>query len=70
MDITPQDHKDAGVLLGIGIIHTIAAWITFANAQAVAGFGATIVTIICGVLAGRYYWHQGNLAKKKAEEIE
>ena len=70
MDITPQDHKEAGALLSIAIFHAIMGWITLANAQAVLSMGATAISVICGILAGRYYWHQGNVAKRKSQEEE
>lgn len=44
----------------LSIISSILSWITLANAQYFVSFMVSIVGLISGVMAIRYYWYAGN----------
>ena len=57
MDIQPTHHDSGWTITAIvSIIANIMAWISLMNAQVLLAIVATIVSIICGALAARYYW--------------
>lgn len=56
-------HSNAAGSLCLSILTTILAW-TIQDIEGYLRVGATIVAIISGALAARYYWYNGNKAKK------
>lgn len=60
MDI---NHNQAPALSLLSIMSSILSWITFADAQYVLSFAVTIVGMISGIFAMRYYYYAGNKMK-------
>jgi len=57
MEMTNNEAPTFSVL---SIISGILSWITLANAQYFISFLVSIVGLISGIAAIRYYWYAGN----------
>jgi len=53
-------NNEAPTFSVLSIISGILSWITLANAQYFISFLVSIVGLISGIAAIRYYWYAGN----------
>jgi hypothetical protein len=55
-----HENPQAPALSLLSICSSILSWISFAEAQYMLSFGATIIGILSGCFAIRYYYYAGN----------
>lgn len=58
-------NNEAPTFSVLSIISGILSWITLANAQYFISFLVSIVGLISGIAAIRYYWYAGNEKKNQ-----
>jgi len=58
MDTHPQNNAPALSL--ISIMSSILSWISFAEAQYIVSLTVSLIGILSGIMAIRYYWYAGN----------
>lgn len=66
MEINNHDNHFLGVLLSIG--SGILSWLSLHDAQYLISFLASVIALISGILAMRYYWYAGN--EKKNNQLK
>lgn len=66
MEINNHDNHFIGVLLSIG--SGILSWLSLHDAQYLISFLASVIALVSGVLAMRYYWYAGN--EKKNNQLK
>lgn len=54
----------------VTLTSTILSWISLINAQYALSFALTIIGIVSGVFAIRYYYHAGNYMKEKRNNLK
>jgi hypothetical protein len=61
-------NNNAPAFSALTITSTILSWVTLFNAQYFLSFVLTIVGIVSGIFAIRYYYFAGELKKKQLKE--
>lgn len=59
-----HDHPSAPAFSMLSIISSILSWITFVDAQYFLSFTVSVIGILSGIFAVRYYYYAGNEKKR------
>jgi hypothetical protein len=57
-------NNNAPALSLLSILSSILSWISLAEAQYLLSFGVTLIGIVSGLMAIRYYYYAGNEKKQ------
>lgn len=62
-----EHHTHAGFSM-LSILSGLFSWLTLANAQYAVSFIATVIAIISGIMALRYYYYAGNEKRNQLKQ--
>ena len=62
---THGNHHTPALNMVISLISTVLTWVTFYGAQYLLSFCLTVIGIISGLFAIRYYYYAGNEKRDK-----
>lgn len=65
-----EHHPHAPAYSTISIMSMILSWITFAEAQYIISFLVSIIGMLSGIFAIRYYYYAGNEKRRRIRNLK